>query len=152
MDEARTAGGPAGEADVLAWMRTVFGELPIAALLGARPVGYNAETGAVTIEYAAQPGFCNLVGNVQGGMLTAMLDNVMSFAALARLGPGHIVPTLEIKTSYIRPARPGRITGEGRALHQGRSVAFLEGALRDDSGALLATGSSTALLRRRSGM
>jgi hypothetical protein len=46
-------------------------------------------------------------------MLTAMLDLAMAFAALCTLEDGYIVPSLEVKTSFIALARAGEITGEG---------------------------------------
>jgi len=133
--------------DRVAWMREEFDRLPIAGLLSARPLAYDAESGVVTIEYDAKPPFCNLVGNVQGGMLTAMLDNAMSFAVLCRLDPGHVAPSLEIKTSYLEPARLGRIVGEGRVVRHGRSITFLEGRLMDSDGTVLAVATATAIIR-----
>ena len=134
--------------DVLAWMRRTFEDIPVTRLLGARPVAWDAAAGRVTVRYEAKPEFCNLIGTVQGGILTAMLDNVMAFAALCPLGPGHAVPTLEIKTTFVAPAKPGPLLGEATALRLGRSVAFLEGRLRAADGALLAVATSTAQVRR----
>jgi hypothetical protein len=48
-----------------------------------------------------------------GGMLTAMLDLAMSFAVPCALEDGHVVSSLEVKTSFIAPARPGAIVGDG---------------------------------------
>lgn len=135
------------EADVLDYMRRTFEKLPIAGLLSARPVSFDGDAGRVVIDYDARPEFCNLIGSVQGGMLTAMLDNAMSFAVLGGLPEGHVAPSLEIKTSYIAPAKPGRITGEGRVVRQGRTIAFLEGRLNDPDGRLLATATGTAQIR-----
>jgi uncharacterized protein (TIGR00369 family) len=88
---------------------------------------------------------------VQGGMLTAMLDLAMSFAVLCSLEDGHVVPSLEIKTSFIAPARPGEIVGEGIMIRRGRSIAFMEGRLSDADGNLLSTASATGQIRLRDG-
>ena len=53
-----------------------------------------------------------------------------------------------MKISFIRPAMPGTIFGNGRVVERGRSIAFLEGELRDAEGALLATGTSTFRIKR----
>jgi uncharacterized protein (TIGR00369 family) len=111
-------------------------------LLGARPL--HAEPGRVSFEFQATEQLLNPMGTVQGGFVTAMLDEAMGPAAISALGPGYGVPTLELKVSFIRPARPGRLVAEGRVVHLGRSVAFLESSLVDDDGELIATATATA--------
>ena len=133
--------------DPLAWIVESFRATPITRLLGAKLLSWDEETGLIVTEYDGKPEFRNLIGTIQGGILTAMLDNAMSFAALARFGEAFRVPSVEVKTSYISAARPGRLVGEGKVVRAGRSIVFLEGRLRDGAGALIATGSATALVR-----
>ncbi len=111
-------------------------------LLGMRPL--LAEPGHVRFEFQATEQFLNPAGVVQGGFLTAMLDDTMGPAALSQLGAGHFTPTLELKVNFLRPARPGRLVGDGRVVHMGKSVAFLEGSLADDEGNVVATATATA--------
>ncbi|HMP62711.1 MAG TPA: PaaI family thioesterase, partial [Phenylobacterium sp.] len=54
-------------------------------------------------------------------------------------------PTLEMKTSFLRPAKPGFIKGVCRVVKWGRSVAFTEGELYDPDGKLLAKATGTAI-------
>lgn len=133
----------------LAWITASFQSTPITALLGATLVSYDSETGQIVTEYDGKPEFRNLIGTIQGGILTAMLDNAMSFAALARLGEGFRVPSLEVKTSYIAPAFPGRIVGEAEVVRAGRSIVFTQGQLFDAEGTLIATATATAMVRKR---
>lgn len=122
-------------------------KVPIAELLGAKSRGWNAETGIMRMEYEAKPEFENGAGAVQGGIITAMLDNAMSIALLRQTNFGYGIPTLELKTSYFRAARSGdALFGEGRVMHQGRSIAFLEGKLTDTEGRVVATASATVKL------
>jgi molybdopterin converting factor subunit 1 len=111
-------------------------------LLGMRPL--RSEPGHMRFEFDAKDEFLNPAGVVQGGFLTAMLDEAMGPAALAQLGPGHFIPTLELKVSFLRPARAGRLIADGRVVHLGKSVAFLEGSLADDDGNVVATATATA--------
>lgn len=142
--------GPrAAAAAPLDWAARLFQELPVANLLGARPLHCDPERGCMTVEFQARREFCNLMGTIQGGMLTAMLDLAMAFAALCTLDDGHVVPSLEVKTTFLAPARPGTIIGEGRLLRKGRSIAFMEARLTDSSATLLATASATAQIRMR---
>ena len=111
-------------------------------LLGIRPL--HAEPGHVRFEFQATEQFLNPAGVVQGGFITAMLDETMGPAALSLLGPGHMIPTLELKVSFLRPVSPGRLVGDGRVVHMGKSVGFLEGSLADDEGNVVATATATA--------
>lgn len=67
----------------------------------------------------------------------------MGAAALSTAEAGQSAVTLEMKTSFVRPARPGKFVGEATLVHRTKSVAFAEGELRDESGELIATGSTT---------
>ena len=96
------------------------------------------------VRYAARKSFCNPMGHIQGGLLAAMLDDAMGPALFTLLEEGQSAPTLEIKVSFLRPARPGTLFGEGRVVQRGRSVAFLEGTLADEDGTPVASATATA--------
>lgn len=115
---------------------------PYTDLLGSRPL--DAEPGHVRMEFQATEQLLNPMGAIQGGFLTAMLDETMGPAALSALGPGQGVPTLELKVSFIRPAKPGRLVADARVVHMGKSVVFLESSLVTDDGTLTATATATA--------
>jgi uncharacterized protein (TIGR00369 family) len=137
------------EAAALDWIRRTYENNPIALLLGADPLGCDPVAGRITIAFEAKPEFCNLLGSVQGGMLAAMLDMVMSFSVLCTMGgPGHVVPTVSMNTQFLSPAKPGRIVGEGAVVKKGRSVAFMEGRLRDRDGRLLTTATASGQLMK----
>jgi uncharacterized protein (TIGR00369 family) len=139
----------ATESEALDWAKRRFAELPVAGLLSAQPIRCDPQRGRITVSFQARPDFCNLIGSVQGGMLTAMLDLAMSFAVLCSLEDGHVVPSLEIKTTFIAPASHGAIVGEGIMIRRGRSIAFMEGRLTDIDGNLLSTASATGQIRLR---
>jgi uncharacterized protein (TIGR00369 family) len=122
---------------------------PASALLGIELLALNADEGAARAAFNAGPSLCNKWGALQGGMVAAMLDDLMSIAAGLTLEWGQIVPTLEMKSSFLSPAPPGRLIGMGRVVKRGASVVFLEARLEDLDGALLATGSGTARIVTR---
>ena len=124
---------------------------PIAKLLGFKLLHVDPEQGTIRIEFEAKPEFLNSAGQVQGGMLAAMLDDTMATALVARLPPGQFAPTLELKTSFIAPASVGKLIGEGHVVHMGKSIAFLEGKLTDESGRLIATATATARIMSHPG-
>lgn len=117
---------------------------PASAYLGLEILDVDKEARTIKVAFNAGPELCNLWGGIQGGMVAAMLDDVMSLAVGLDLEWGQISPTLELKISMLNAARPGRILGEGKVIKRGKSVGFIEGELFSEDGTLLATGSSTA--------
>jgi uncharacterized protein (TIGR00369 family) len=115
-----------------------------ATTLGWELRAVDPDHGTIEVGFTASPAFLNPVGNVQGGFLAAMLDDTLGPALVATLGPGQFAPTLELKVNFLRPARPGPLVGRGRVVHRGGTIAFLEGSLADESGALVATATATA--------
>ena len=73
-----------------------------------------------------------------------MLDDTMGPAAMAFLGGKQLVQTLELKVNFIRHGKVGPIFGEGRVVHHGRDIMFLEGALKHPDGKIIATSTATA--------
>ena len=136
------------EAAALDWIWRSYETNPVATLLGADPLACDPGAGRITIAFEAKPEFCNLLGTVQGGMLAAMLDMVMSFSVLCTVGPGHVVPTIDMNTHFLSPARPGRIVGEGAIVKKGRTISFMEGRLRDRDGRLLTTATASGQLMK----
>ena len=116
---------------------------PASDLLGQEILGCDVEQGIVDVAYNATDPLCNKWGGIHGGMVAAMLDDVMALAAGLKVDWGQIVPTLEMKVNYITPARPGRLTAQARVVRRGKSVIFLECELWNAEGKLAATGTST---------
>ena len=133
------------------WVPRLLEDTPVAGLLGARAIACDAASGVFSIGFSGKEEFCNMLGVLQGGIVTTMLDMAMSFAAIARMGPEFRVPTLEMKTTFLAPARPGRLIGEGWPVRAGRTICFMEGRLMDREGAVLATASATARVWRARG-
>ena len=125
-------------------------EAPITKLLGWKFLEFDASQQVIKVEMQARPEFINPAGFIHGGMLAAMLDETLSPALAATLGPGEFAPTLEIKVNFISPAKVGRVLGTGRIVSRGRSICFMEGQLHDEHGNLLATAMATSKIGRQS--
>src|SRR5688572_18441301 len=80
---------------------------PVALLLGWHLQEIDPEKGTIIVEYEAKPEFANPMGNVQGGIIAAMLDDTMGPALVATLPPGKFAPTLEMKVSFLEPTPIG---------------------------------------------
>ncbi len=120
---------------------------PAAVVMGQELLDVDVEKGTVRVAYAASDQLANRFGAIHGGMTAAMLDDVISLAAGLGIEWGQITPTLEMKVSYIAQAKPGtRILAEARTIRRGGTVIFLEADLKDETGKLLATASSTVMI------
>jgi uncharacterized protein (TIGR00369 family) len=146
MSDGQTKEAQAPKADWPPNIQAVFKRMaPASRYLGLEILDADKESRTVKVAFNASAELCNMWGGIQGGMVAAMLDDVMSLAVGLDLEWGQISPTLELKVSMLNAARPGRIIGTGRVIKRGKSVGFIEGELVDaESGKLLATGSSTA--------
>jgi uncharacterized protein (TIGR00369 family) len=117
---------------------------PVAILLGWKTLEFDSERGFIRGEMLAREEFLNPAGVIQGGMMCAMLDNAAGLAVMCALGPGQIAPTLEIKSNFMRPGKPGKFIGEGWIRSQAAGVCFVEASLTNQAGQLVATASATA--------
>ena len=115
-------------------------------LLGFAVVSVCQETKSVEVSFDAKADlFSNPMKQIQGGYLCAMLDECMSVACMVASGMTHVAPTAEMKTSFYRPALPGRLRGVGRVVRWGKTLAFTEGEIYDTEGRLLAKATGTAV-------
>lgn len=118
---------------------------PCAALTPFTIVEADAERGFVKVEFEPQPAFGNVFGNVQGGFVVAMLDLPISLAALLKLEQW--LPTVEIKTSFLTPAKLGTCIGEGQIIRAARSIVFAEGRLWGSDGKLAVHATATLAVK-----
>ncbi|HTB09449.1 MAG TPA: PaaI family thioesterase [Acidimicrobiales bacterium] len=96
--------------------------------------------------------FLNPAGVVQGGFLAAMLDSAMGASAVSLTGERRVnVANTEMKVSFLRSARVGDVlTCTAIVIKPGRVISFLEATIENAEGDLVATASSTYLIRDRS--
>jgi uncharacterized protein (TIGR00369 family) len=115
--------------------------------LGYELADIDPETSRVEAWFTAQPEFLNPNASVQGGLVTAFLDEAMSLSLFVATHMKAAVPTLEMKTSFLRPLMTGQARCVGETLRLGRSVGFTQGWLYNEDGVLCATASATAAIR-----
>ena len=108
--------------------------------------------GESELHYAPRPEHFNSFDVTHGGAVMALLDVVMATAARS-VDPAMGVVTIEMKTSFMRPAKvaPGQhLVAKGHLQHRTRSMAFTEGRVYDATGQLcaVATGTFKYVVRR----
>jgi len=121
-----------------------FPKPPCAELLGWELLELDAARGWVRIGFDAKPSFCNPAGFIQGGLLAAMLDDTMGPAALVMTEGRGFTSSIDMNVSFLAPAKPGPLFGEGTVIQLGKTIAFLQAELRDEAGTLIARATSSA--------
>jgi uncharacterized protein (TIGR00369 family) len=140
------AASRASDEDILERIRNSKNRPKGSTTLGFEIASLSQSEMRVEALFDALESFTNPMGQIQGGYLCAMLDDVMSLAGVVASGMTHVMPTLEMKTSFLRPALPGRkLRAVGRVVKWGKTIAFTEGELFDEQGSLLAKASATAI-------
>lgn len=120
---------------------------PAAQTLGMRIRNVDPEAGTLEAEFDGIEAFTNPAGNIQGGFLSAMLDDTMGPALAAQLGAGEFAPTLSLNVQFMAPAKPGKLSAAGRVVKRGGGICFLSGELMQ-GGRVVATATATAAIRK----
>jgi uncharacterized protein (TIGR00369 family) len=130
----------------------VSGSLPLNSM--ARTLGYDvveASPGRVVVTASPHGEHLNPAGTVHGGFAATLLDSCMGLAIWSTTEKGFGSTTLEFKISFVRPILPdaGPIRAEGSVIAAGRRIGTAEGRLTDQTGRLLAHGTTTCLIFAR---
>jgi uncharacterized protein (TIGR00369 family) len=113
---------------------------PSAKLLGWHLLDARPEDGWIRIGFDGKREF------VQGGILSAMLDDTIGPAVFTMTEGRLYTATISMTVNFLAPARPGPITGEATVMQLGKTVAFVEGRLMAADGIVLATATASARL------
>lgn len=97
--------------------------------------------GASEVQFVPRPEHLNSYGVIHGGASMTLLDVTMAAAARS-VQPDMGVVTIEMKTSFMRPAR-GKVTATGHLLQRTSTLAFVEASLSDLQGRLCAHATGT---------
>jgi uncharacterized protein (TIGR00369 family) len=119
---------------------------PSSELLGWHLLDARPSEGWIRIGFDGKGAFCNPAGFIQGGILSAMLDDTMGPAVFVMTEGKLYTATITMTVNFLAPARPGPIVGEADVTQLGKTVAFVEGRLMAADGTVLATATTSARL------
>ena len=119
---------------------------PSAKLLGWHLIDARPKEGWIKVGFDGKAEFCNPAGFVQGGLLSAMLDDTMGPAVMVMTEGKLYTTTISLTVNFLAPAKPGPITAEAKVTQLGKTIAFVEGRLMAADGTMLATASVSARL------
>ena len=112
-------------------MQESFGAyIPFVDHLGFEMVFFD--DGLSELRYTPEPEHLNSFNVTHGGAVMTLLDVTLASAARS-VDRGMGVVTIEMKTSFLQPAR-GTLTAKGRLIRRTRGMAFTEGTLYDAEG------------------
>ena len=98
--------------------------------------------GESELHYTAKPEHLNSFAMTHGGACMALLDITMTMAARSLLEEDTGCVTVEMKTSFMQPAR-GALVARGSVLHQTKSMLYCEAKLYDSANRLCAHATGT---------
>ncbi len=111
----------------------------------------EVEHGRAVISGEPNENYCNPNGTIHGAWIAALLDSCMGSAVHSTLGVGTGFTVVDFKIDFVRPVMTdtGPVVAEGKLLSVGKQIGRANGVMKDGSGAILATGTTTCLLFRR---
>jgi uncharacterized protein (TIGR00369 family) len=119
---------------------------PSAKLLGFRLLDARPAEGWIKVGFDGKTEFLNPAGFVQGGILSAMLDDTMGPATFIMTEGKFYTTTISLNVNFLAPAKPGPLTAEAKVTQLGKTVAFVEGKLAAADGTRLATATAVERL------
>lgn len=118
---------------------------PFARLLGLRIT--HASPDRVEAELPVTEALTNRNGQLHGGAIMALADNLGGTATFLNLRPGEGTVTVESKTNFFRPLAPGSVaTAQTEPLHRGRKTQVWQTRILTAEGKLAALVTQTQMV------
>jgi uncharacterized protein (TIGR00369 family) len=95
------------------------------------------ETGKVVTKWKVDPDFFTIGGQLFGGYIGALADQVLGHTTMTVLDDDKFFRTSELSITYYRPIREGVIWIKGEVAHLGRQLIHVNVDFRDESDNLL---------------
>ena len=102
--------------------------------LGFKLISLDMGKMETRVRFEGRPEFTNPAGYIQGGYLSAMLDDTIGMLATVKTGVEKYPSTIDLHTHFLRPVRVGPIEVAARLRNIGRQVIFAEADLFDARG------------------
>ena len=105
----------------------------------------NTDAGSIKMEFEVEQKYCNPAGDVQGGIVSGMVDDATALAFIFQNHFKKRPPTIELKTNFLYPTKPGKVIGYGQVVKSGKNIVFLEGRLEQNNRTVV-TATSTCVI------
>src|SRR5262245_11276149 len=122
-------------------------DFPVARLLGMTMK--EIEPGRAVFVMQVDERHHNPMGTLHGGVYCDLADAAMGWAYAATLAEGETFTTVELKINFLRAVRQATLTAEAEVVKAGSSIGYVECAVKDGQGRLVARASSTCMKRKQ---
>ena len=103
------------------------------------------EPGRASFAMVVDEGHHNPMGTLHGGVYCDLADAAMGFAYAATLQESESFTTVELKINFLRAVRKGTLTAEAMVVKSGGTLGYVECAVTDQDGRLVAKAASTCM-------
>ena len=107
---------------------------PSSTTLGFEILALDMKAWTTRVRFDGKPEFRNPAGYIQGGFLSAMLDDTIGFLAGMKTAPRALPSTVDLHTTFLRPVRVGLVEVAAQLSNIGRAMIFAEATLFDTRG------------------
>ena len=109
----------------------------------------SVEPGRAVVRLPVTEAVCNPVGTLHGGAIATLVDIAGTLALMTSDAESRPGVTTDLTVSYLSAAPLGDVVlAEARTLKAGRTLGFVEVAIRNAEGKLLAQGRMTKFMGR----
>jgi uncharacterized protein (TIGR00369 family) len=124
-------------------VQAIFDRSPFIGWLGLKVIALDHERQEISVTMTMRPELERRPGSRQfhGGPIAALIDITGDFAIGMLVGGG--VPTINLRTDYLRPAIGEVLTAVARVRRTGKSAAVVDIEVLDDANKLVALGRGT---------
>jgi uncharacterized protein (TIGR00369 family) len=92
----------------------------------------------------------NVLGIVHGGVIASLIDSACSMSVIPYIGDDETIVTTGLQIQYYLLVASDDMVGRGRVVHYGRRVAYAEAEIRDRGKKIIAKGSASFLIIKKS--
>lgn len=85
-----------------------FRVVPISRFLDPRLESHDPVTGVLRVSFATRPEYANPAGMVNGGIVSALLDDTMGELVVAQTGGAKLPVSTDLHTSFFKVCRSAR--------------------------------------------
>ena len=126
-------------------MMQLTNSCPYYRLLGMRIVDLGSGWSKVELDVDMQK-HTNPFGSVHGGAYASLIDVAAYWAAYSDQAEDAGMTSLDLAVTNLSMCRGGKLTAHGKAVKEGRSVCLSEVTITDETGKLIAHGTSKLLM------
>ncbi|MEM9740416.1 MAG: PaaI family thioesterase [Pseudomonadota bacterium] len=117
--------------------------------LGFKLLALDMSALTTRVQFDGKANFANPAGYIQGGFLSAMLDDTIGMLATMKTGTEKFPSTIDLHTTFLRPVKVGAIEVAARLRNIGRAVIFADAELYNTRGKEAARAVATLAINPR---